>query len=77
MSSYDTCITDNDNAPGDNPVPQRIGVLGGINIMQIDNQAVYDAYYADADFFSSWGVEAAPPVDPDDPQIALAPPPDR
>lgn len=39
----------------DIPKPEWIPVLGGVNVTQIDNQAVYDAYRDHADYFASWG----------------------
>jgi iron(III) transport system substrate-binding protein len=40
------------------PRPEWIPILGGVNVTQIDNQAVYDAYLEDADYFASWGALA-------------------
>ena len=42
----------------DIPKPEWIPILGGVNVTQVDNQAVYDAYLEDADYFSSWGAPA-------------------
>jgi iron(III) transport system substrate-binding protein len=42
----------------DIPRPEWIPVLGGVNVTQIDNQAVYDAYVGNAAFFAAWGAPA-------------------
>jgi len=40
------------------PKPEWIPILGGVNVTQLDNQAVYDAYLENADYFASWGAPA-------------------
>ena len=52
------------------PRPEWVPVLGGVNVTQIDNHLVYDAYRDNYDFFSTWGTESAAPVDPREPQVA-------
>jgi ABC-type Fe3+ transport system substrate-binding protein len=37
------------------PRPDWIPTLGGINVTQLDNQAVYDAYHDHVEFFDRWG----------------------
>ena len=39
----------------DIPRPDWIPALGAVNVTQVDNQAVYDAYRDNAGFFASWG----------------------
>ena len=56
------------------PRPEWVPVLGGVNVTQVDNQMVYDAYRDNYDFFSTWGAESAAPVDPREPQVVSAAP---
>ena len=35
--------------------PEWIPILGGVNVTQIDNQAVYDAWSDNLDYFTAWG----------------------
>jgi len=46
----------------DIPKPEWIPVLGGVNVTQIDNQAVYDAYVDNTAYFASWGAPAGEPT---------------
>jgi ABC-type Fe3+ transport system substrate-binding protein/predicted small lipoprotein YifL len=41
------------------PKPDWVPALGAFNVTRLDNDAVYDAYRAHADYFESWGAAAA------------------
>ncbi len=44
--------------------PDWVPVLGGVNVAQIDNAALFNAYRDNAEFFASWGADASPPSPP-------------
>jgi len=58
------------------PRPDWVPALGGLNVAQVDPEAAWKVYRANAPYFSSWGAEqgptAAPPIQP---RAALDPAP--
>ena len=58
------------------PRPDWVPALGGLNVAQVDPEAAWKVYRANAPYFSSWGAEqgptAAPPIRP---RAALDPAP--
>jgi iron(III) transport system substrate-binding protein len=43
------------------PKPEWVPVLGAVNVMSVDNEAVFDAWTRQAAYFASWGGAATAP----------------